>query len=176
MQYCGPVLLHFSKFWYFLMSKRLEILQEVSDDLPKNTEKDWFRKKKLVLRFWGFGPKFQDILSVRSKSYRERFISFFRSFAWSHVSINEEKWRSRIFEKKSWGRDFGANVVKNRLFLDFLWFSKSMHQILLIFGAENNIVVLNIHVKFWVDTMSGSWVITQAYINFSQRLVELYAG
>ena len=32
----------------------------------------------------------------------------------------ETKWRSRIFEKKSWGRDFGPNVVEKRLFLHFL--------------------------------------------------------
>ena len=35
-------------------------------------------------------------------------------------------------------------------------FSKSMPQILLTFGFENDIVSLIMHVKFRVDTMSGS--------------------
>ena len=51
-------------------------------------------------------------------------------------------------------------------------FSKSMPQILLTFGFENDIVSLIMHVKFRVDTMSGSWVIARAYINYSNlRLV-----
>ena len=47
-------------------------------------------------------------------------MGFLRFFASSHGLINRENWQSRIFEKKSGGRDFGPNGVKKGLFSNFL--------------------------------------------------------
>ena len=58
--------------------------------------------------------------SVQFSSYRERLIRFFCSFAWRQVSIKQMELQSRIFKKKSRGRDFGPNVVEKGLFSNFL--------------------------------------------------------